>query len=121
MSKFIYVGAEPSNELESWRLKLINDPIVGSLQSMAVVGFPKQEEYSSFTGYYNMGAIEKASAANTIQFDAIDDFIKANIGRYRAMDVDETGAGYDDHFFESGDGENHDSENWLFEPESDDE
>lgn len=95
LGRFILVGDTPPTKMEQWLLKLANSPEFGEFGAMAIVGFPKDRnsDIGAFTANFAMGAPRLAEAATQLHFDAIDAFITANLGRFRAMDVDEDGFG----------------------------
>ena len=95
LGRFILVGETPPTKMEQWLLELANSPEFGEFGAMAIVGLPKDRnsEIGAFTANFAMGAPQLAEAASNLYFDAIFAFAKANLGRFRAMDVDEDGFG----------------------------
>lgn len=95
LGRFIFVGKTPPTKMEQWLLKLVNSPEFGEFGAMAIVGFPKDRnsEIGAFTANFAMGAPKLAEAATQLHFDAIEEYIRVNLGRYRSMDIDEDGFG----------------------------
>lgn len=57
------------------------------VSKIAVVGIT--DNGTTLTGHFAMDTTDVAVAAQHLQFDAIDMFIRANLGRYREMDDEE--------------------------------
>ena len=70
-------------EYESFMLEALENLRKCNVISIAVVAFTKEGETQ--TGYWQMNMAEKEHAAAAIRYDAMDDFIKANINRYRNL------------------------------------
>lgn len=98
VGRFILVGDQPPTELEQWLLKAVNQLTAMDAGAVACVAFPtdRNSEIGAFTCHFHMGAPNLAEAATQLHFDAIEEYIRVNLGRYRSMDIDEDGCGIED-------------------------
>lgn len=95
LGRFILVGETPPTKMEQWLLEQLNSVEFSEFGALALVLLPKDlnGEIGAFTANFAMDAPQLAEAASNLYFDAIFAFAKANLGRFRAMDVDEDGFG----------------------------
>lgn len=98
--QFILLGDEPPTAFDKWLLESINElPL--NINRAAMILFPKDaSDVGCYTAHFNMQTMDLAEAANHMLFDSIDAFIKANLGNYRSMDVDEDGCAIEEDFEE---------------------
>lgn len=100
MKQFILLGNEQPTPFEQWLLEQINE-IPCNIGRAALILFPKESsDVGCYTAHFNMQTMDLAEAANHMLFDSIDAFIKANLGNYRSMEVDEDGCAIEEDFEE---------------------
>ena len=98
--QFILLGDEQPTLFEQWLLERINE-LPGDIDRAALILFQKDvSDVGCYTAHFNMQTMDLAEAANHMLFDSIDAFIKANLGHYRSMEVDEDGCAIEEDFEE---------------------
>ena len=82
--QFVLVGDGKPTEKEKCLLNMMNDILEHGMEHFVCVGWIKPND-TVFTTQYGMDCEGIARAATHLNFNAIDEFIIHNLGRYREM------------------------------------
>ncbi len=84
--RFVLLGVEEPSERDIWLTKMLNAAIDEDFDHIALAAWHGEDEIH--TARFNMSAFDIATAAQHLQFDAIDRFIAANFEKYREESED---------------------------------
>jgi hypothetical protein len=80
-ARFVLVGVDEPSERDLWLAKMLDAAMEEDFDHIALVAWHGEEEIQ--TARFNMSAFDIATAAQHLQFDAIDRFIAANFEKYQ--------------------------------------
>ena len=93
--QFVLVGDGKPTEKEKWLLNVMNDILEHGMEHFACVCWRRPYD-RVFTAQYGMDCDDIARAATHLNFDAIDEFIIHNLGRYLEMEAEPDEEEYDE-------------------------
>ena len=93
--QFVLIGDGEPTEKEKCLLNMMKDIMENGIEHVAFVGWRNPDD-TVFTARYRMDCDDIARAASHLQFDAIDEFIIHNLGRYREMEAEPDEEEYDE-------------------------
>jgi len=78
----IFVAGDGKSEYQEFIAQAVEEFSKYKVTKIAIIAFIEDEDSESLSGYWNMNHRDKIQAESVIRYDAIDDFMKANAGRY---------------------------------------
>ena len=83
----VYLVSDKSTDYTKFLAETIEEFTKHNIKGIAIVGIT--DSNYELTGYWNMKLRDKLQAENAVRFDAFDDFLKSNSGRYCNDDGDD--------------------------------